>query len=107
MKRMFILLVGTVLFAGLAFAHGDEQHVTGNVSKITDNTISVEVAPKQGETQKTTVTVNVISFTKFEKMSATATMKDLKVGDRVVIHAGKKDGKLEAHVVISAWRWMA
>jgi|SRR5437899_1815160 len=99
MKRMLVLLVGAVLLAGLAFAHGDEQHVTGTVSKITDNTISVEVAPKQGETQKTTVTVNVISSTKFEKMGATATIKDLKVGDRVVIHAGKKDGRLEAHVV--------
>jgi hypothetical protein len=59
------------------------------------------------ETQKTTVIVNVISSTKFEKMGVTATIEDLKVGDRVVIHAGKKDGKLEAHVVISAWRWMA
>jgi cell division protein FtsL len=59
----------------------------------------VEVAPKQGETQKTTVTVNVVAATKFEKTGATATIKDLKVGDRVVIHAGKKDGKLEAHVV--------
>jgi len=96
---MLVLLVGTVLFTGLAFAHGDEQHVMGTVSKITDNTISVEVAPKQGATQKTTVTVNVISSTKFEKMGATATIKDLKVGDRVVVHAAKKDGKLEAHVV--------
>ena len=79
---------------GLAFAHGDEQHVMGTVTKIT-----VEVAPKQGATQKTTVTVNVISSTKFEKMGATATIKDLKVGDRAVVHAGKKDRKLEAHVV--------
>jgi hypothetical protein len=25
MKRMLLLLLGTVLFAGLAFAHGDEH----------------------------------------------------------------------------------
>jgi hypothetical protein len=99
MKRMLLLLVGAVLFAGLAFAHGDEQHVMGTVTKITDTTITVEVAAKQGGTQKTSVTVNIVSSTKVEKMGAAATIKDVKVGDRVVINAGKKAGKLEAHVV--------
>ena len=99
MKRMLLLLVGVVLFAGFAFAHGDEQHVMGTVTKITETTITVEVAPKQGETQKTSVTVNVLASTKFEKMDAAATIKDLKVGDRVVIHAAKKADKLEAHIV--------
>jgi len=66
-KRMLVLLVGAVLLAGLAFAHGDEQHVTELSARSRDNTISVEVAPKQGETQKTTVTVNVISSTKFRE----------------------------------------
>lgn len=99
MKRMLLPLVGAVVFTGLAFAHGDEQHVMGTVSKITDTAITVEVATKQGDTQKTSITVNVISSTKFEKMGAAATIKDVKVGDRVVIHAGKKAGSLEAHVV--------
>lgn len=99
MKRMLLVFVGVVLFAGLAFGHGDEQHVMGTVTKITDTTITVEVAPKHGETQKTSVTVNVVSSTKFEKMDAAATIKDLKVGDRVVIRAAKKADKLEAHVV--------
>ncbi len=99
MKRISILLLGVVLFAGLAFAHGDEQHVMGTVTNITENTITVEVAAKQGDTQKTKVTVNIVSSTKFEKMGAAATIKDVKIGDRVVIHAGKKDGKLEAHLV--------
>lgn len=99
MKRTLLILMGAVLFAGLAFAHGDEQHVMGTVTKITDTAITVEVATKQGDAQKTSVTVTVLPSTKFEKMGAAATMKDLKVGDRVVIHAGKKAGKLEAHVV--------
>lgn len=99
MKRMFMLLVGTILLAGLAFAHGDEQHVMGTVAKITDTTITVEVSAKQGDAPKTNVTVNIVSSTKFEKMGAAATIKDLKVGDRVVIHATKKAEKLEAHVV--------
>ena len=99
MKRTLFMLIGAVLFAGLAFAHGDEQHVMGTVTKITDTTITVEVAPKQDETQKTAVTVNVVPSTKFEKMGTAATMKDLKVGDRVVIHAAKKGDKLEARIV--------
>ena len=99
MKLMPLLLLGVVLFAGLTFAHGDEQHIMGTVTKITETTITVEVTPKQGKTEKTTVTVNVLSSTKFEKMDAPATMKDLKLGDRVVIHAAKKGEKLEAHVV--------
>lgn len=99
MKRMLLLSVSAVLFAGLAFAHGDEQHIMGTVTRITDTTITVEVAPKQGDAQKTSITVNVFPSTKFEKMGAAATIKDVKVGDRVVIHAGKKASKLEAHIV--------
>lgn len=99
MKRMLMLLLGAALFAGLSFAHGDEQNVMGTVTKVTDNAITVEVAAKQGETQKTSVTVNIVSSTKFEKMGAAATIKDLKVGDRVAVHAAKKANNLEAEVV--------
>ena len=99
MKHLLVLFIVAVLFSGTTFAHGDEQHVMGTVTKITDNTISVEVAPKKGAAQKTMVLVDIVSSTKFEKMGSAATIKDLKIGDRVVIHAGKKDGKLEAHTV--------
>jgi hypothetical protein len=99
MKRILMLLVGAVLCAGLTFAQGDEQHVMGTVTKITGTTITVKVAAKQGDAQKGSVTVNIVSSTKFEKMGAAATSEDVKVGDRVVINAGKKAGKLEAHVV--------
>ena len=99
MTRKFMLLLASIFLAGVAYAHGDEQHVMGTVTKITETTITVEVALKQRETQKTSVTVNVASSTKFEKMDAAATIKDLKVGDRVVIHAAKKGEKLQAHVV--------
>ncbi len=99
MKRITFLLLGAVLLAGMALAHGDEQHVIGTITKITDKAITVEVAAKQSETQKTTVTVNIVPATKFEKSGDGATIKDLRVGDRVVIHAGKKGNQLEAHVV--------
>lgn len=99
MKRMWTLLVGVAVLAGVAFAHGDEQHVMGTVTKVTDTAITVDLTPKKDDAQKTSVTVNVVAATKFEKMGAAATIKDVKVGDRVVIHAGKKAGQLEAHVV--------
>jgi hypothetical protein len=99
MKRISLLLLGAVLFAGLAFAHGDEQHLMGTVTRITDTAITVEVVSKKSDVEKTSVTVNVVSSTKFEKMGAPATIKDVKVGDHVVIHASKKARKLEAHVV--------
>ena len=99
MKRMLTLLMGAGLFAGLAFAHGDEQHVMGTVTKITNTAITVEVAAKQGDRQKTRVMVNVVAATKFEKMGAPATIKNVKVGDRVVVHAEKKGDQLEAHII--------
>jgi hypothetical protein len=94
-----LLLAGTVLFAELAFAHGDEQHIMGTVTKITDAAITVKVIPKEGDAQKTSVTVYVVAATKFEKMGTATTFKELKVGDRVVIHAAKYADKLEAHMV--------
>jgi hypothetical protein len=99
MKRTWILLLGIVLFAGLALAHGDERHVMGTVTKITDTAITVEVASKQANASKKNVTVKVVASTKFEKDGAAASLKDLHVGDRVAIHAAKKGKELEAHIV--------
>ena len=94
-----MLLLGTLLFAGLALAHGDEQHVMGTVTKITDTAITVEVVGKQPDAPKKSMTVKVVASTKFEKDGAPASLKDLHVGDRVAIHAAKKGKELEAHVV--------
>jgi hypothetical protein len=43
--------------------------------------------------------VDVSDKTKFEKSGAAATLKDLKVGDKVVIHADASGGKLIANEV--------
>jgi len=65
----------------------------GTVTKISDNSITV--------TTKTnaTVTVTIVPETEFMKASSPAKVSDLKVGDRVVIHARKVDDKLQAHTV--------
>jgi len=50
-------------------------------------------------TDKKSVTVEVTDKTKFEKSGALATLKDLKVGDKVVVHADVPGDKLVAHEV--------
>ena len=73
--------VVTLLFAlsVMVLAHGKEKHVMGKVTSTSDNSITVETATKQS------VAVEVNDKTKFEKSGAAATLKDLKVGDKVVI----------------------
>lgn len=72
-----VLIVG--LFTGLALAHDGNKHVKGTVVELGENSISVETPEKQKHT------IAVDEKTKFEKSGTAATMKDLKVGDRVVI----------------------
>jgi len=93
MKRRIAVLVSILVFAGPVFAHGNEQHVMGTVTEVTDNSITVETRDQQK------VTVAIVPETKFMKGTATATLKDLKVGDRVVIHAAKHGEQLQAHTV--------
>lgn len=87
--------VAALLFAlsVLVLAHGKEQHVMGKVTGISDTSITVET------TDKKSVTVHVSDKTKFEKSGAPATLKDLKVGDKVVIHADASGDKLVANEV--------
>lgn len=65
----------------------------GTVTKITSTSISVMTA--KHETKEVAVT----DKTSFEKSGSSATIADLKVGDRVVIHAKESNEKLTAHVV--------
>ena len=89
------LAVVALLFAIsiMALAHGKEKHVMGTVTGISDSSITVEI------TAKKSVTVDVSDKTKFEKSGVPATVKDLKVGDKVVIHADVSGDKLVANEV--------
>lgn len=93
MKRTAAVV--TLLFALslMALAHGKEKHVMGTVTNISDTSITVET------TGKKSVTVDLSDKTKFEKSGAAATLKDLKVGDKVVIHADVSGDKLVANEV--------
>jgi hypothetical protein len=90
MKRRGSLIASFLLVASLAFAHGNEQHVMGTVSKVTNSTISVTTTDGKG------VDVALTPQTIFTKDGKTITTKEIKQGDRVVIHAKKNGDKLEA-----------
>ena len=93
MKRTAGVVALLFALSAVALAHGKEKHVMGKVTIISDNSITVETAAK------TTVTVDVSDKTKFEKSGSPVTLKDLKVGDKVVIHADVSGDKLVANEV--------
>jgi len=94
-KRLFSTILALFLLCGLALAHEGERPIMGKVTAISANSITVETAAKEPKT----VTVAITAQTKFVKSGAAASVKDLKVGDRVVIHAKENGEKLEASVV--------
>lgn len=91
---LFLLFITLATVA--AFAHGDEQHIMGTVTAISGNSITVHTTAKPPKD----VTVLVVASTQFVRSGAAASLQDLKVGDRVVIHAKPNaDKKLEASMV--------
>jgi Domain of unknown function (DUF5666) len=93
--RSTVSLICLFLLAVPAFAHGGLQHVMGVVKSISADSITVQTA---GIASKE-VTVVLLSTTKFQKDAADASLKDLRVGDRVVIHAKPDGNKLDAVTV--------
>ena len=90
MKRIITLVLVVVLAAGSLVAHGKRQHIIRIVTAMTDDSITVKT------TAKDPVTVYTMADTKYEKGGAVASINDLRVGDRVVIHATKMSDKLMA-----------
>ena len=84
------LLICTLLLGTLTFAHGGMEHILGTVTAITDHALSVKT--REGATK----TVEFDGETKFLKGDAAATVKDVQVGNRVVIHAHNRDRSLHA-----------
>jgi len=92
MKRT-ILAVGIILaVTAAAIAHGNEKHVMGTVSKVASDSITVTTI--SGEQ-----TVNIVPATMFSNQGNKAALADVKVGDRVVIHAKQNGSSLVADEV--------
>ena len=93
MKRTIAVVALLFALSVMALAHGKEKHVMGTVTSISDTSITVQTKDKKS------VAVDVSDNTKFEKSGSAATVKDLKVGDKVVIHAVVSGDKLVANEV--------
>lgn len=75
------------------FAHGGMEHVQGKVAKVSDNSITVTTTA--GKAQD----VLVDAKTTYSKANKPIAKSDVKVGDRVVIHAEEVNEKLTARTV--------
>jgi Cu/Ag efflux protein CusF len=89
MFRSIVAVAGLLISSVVALAHGGMEHIMGTVAAFTENSIMVDTV------QHKQVTVLLDPSTKFAHNDAQASLKDLKVGDRVVIHAKRNaDEKL-------------
>ena len=85
MKRIVLAIAAALLMtSAFAFAHGDNEHVRGTVTSISDTAITVETTAKQ------TRAIPISAKTMIMRGDAHLTVKDVKVGDRVVIDVDKK-----------------
>lgn len=87
----FSAMAALMFGSAIAFAHGGVERVMGTVTAVTDTSITVDT------TKHKSVTVMVDPATTFTHKNEKASLKDLKVGDRVVISAKEVAGeKLQA-----------
>ena len=82
--------------AMILFAHEGMEHVMGTIRVVTKSSVTVETV------QHKIVTVLIGPSTKFLESHATSELKNLNVGDRVVIHA-KPDAEKRLVAVTVEW----
>jgi hypothetical protein len=94
MKQLSLTLICTLsctlLLSALAFAHGGMDHIMATVTGMTDHSLTVKT------NDGAVMTVEFDGETKFIKGAAAASVKDIQVGSRVVIHAHKHGNSLHA-----------
>lgn len=94
MKTLLKTAVAAMLMSGAALAHGGEEHIRGVAKAVSADSITVETAKKES------VTILITAKTEVKNSSVAGKIADLKVGERVVVHAEKnKAGKFEAEEV--------
>ena len=92
-KTSTITIISFLLLVAAAFAHGGLEHVRGTIAKVSDQSITVTT------TAGKTVEVLLDPMTTYARADKPIQRTDLKVGDRVVIHAAEKGSTLTAHTV--------
>ncbi len=89
-----LAIVSLALLPTIAPAHGGEEHVTGTVTKISDTSVTVKTT-----TGKTVEVGFDAKMTTYERAKQPIQKTDIKVGDKIVIHAMEVNEKLIAHSV--------
>ena len=87
-------ILALALVPTIAVAHGGEEHVTGTVTKISDASVTVKTT-----TGKTVEVGFDAKMTTYARAKEPIQKTDIKVGDRIVIHAMEVNEKLVAHTV--------
>jgi membrane protein implicated in regulation of membrane protease activity len=88
-----LTVVSLALLPTIATAHGGEEHLIGTVAQISDTSITVKT------TAGKIVEVTCDEKTTYARAKQTIHKTDIKVGDRIVIHAREGNEKLVAHTV--------
>ena len=89
-----LAVLSLALLPTIGTAHGGEEHVTGTVTKISDTSVTVKT------TAGKTVEIGFdAKMTTYERAKQPIQKTDIKVGDRVVIHAMEVNEKMVAHSV--------
>lgn len=86
-------IIALVLLPTIAAAHGGEEHVIGTVTGISATSVTVKT------TAGKMVEVGFDAKTTFARAKQPIQKTDIKVGDRIVIHAVEVNEKLVAHTV--------
>jgi hypothetical protein len=90
MRRLSLLVVLACAFTIPALAHGDMDHILGVITEIKGDSVTVT-----SETKATIIML--LPATTYELGSQPGRREDLRVGDRVVIHARLHEGREEAY----------
>jgi Cu/Ag efflux protein CusF len=94
--RLFLPAFALILALALsqaAFAHEGGKHILGQVRAVDPESLTIVTTAKE------TVTVRLLNTTKYMKGKQPSSVQELKVGDRVVVHAKQNGKSLEAEEV--------
>lgn len=93
MKHAVLVLIATLGMTGaVAFAHGDAIHHRGVVTQINGKSVTIQTTTKPPKM----VTFTVADHTEIDRGTKVAALKDLKVGDRVIVEIPKNKTEAES-----------
>ena len=88
-----VTVLALALLPAIVSAHGGEEHVVGTVTKVSDTSVTVKT------TAGKMVDVGFDAKTTYARAKLPIQKSEVKVGDRIVIHAVEVNEKLVAHTV--------